>query len=50
MKQDKKFCGEQSTLEVGEDCVIREHVTIHSGTQVKTPLEILKNMVELSST
>jgi UDP-N-acetylglucosamine acyltransferase len=31
--QDKKYQGESSRLEVGEDNVIREHVTIHIGTE-----------------
>lgn len=32
--QDKKFKGENSRVEIGEDNVIREHVTIHLGTEV----------------
>jgi UDP-N-acetylglucosamine acyltransferase len=31
--QDKKFNGEQTTLEVGDRNQIREHVTIHRGTE-----------------
>lgn len=31
--QDKKYQGESSRLEIGEDNVIREHVTIHIGTE-----------------
>ncbi len=31
--QDKKFHGEVSRLEIGENCVIREHVTINPGTE-----------------
>lgn len=30
--QDKKFAGEDSSLEIGADNVIREHVTMHPGT------------------
>ncbi len=30
--QDKAFAGEATCLEIGEDNVIREHVTIHVGT------------------
>jgi UDP-N-acetylglucosamine acyltransferase len=30
--QDKKFAGENTTLEVGDNNDIREHVTIHRGT------------------
>ncbi|MDR3518491.1 MAG: acyl-ACP--UDP-N-acetylglucosamine O-acyltransferase [Azospirillaceae bacterium] len=30
--QDRKYAGEASSLEIGEDCVIREHVTINPGT------------------
>ncbi|MEM7316382.1 MAG: acyl-ACP--UDP-N-acetylglucosamine O-acyltransferase, partial [Planctomycetota bacterium] len=31
--QDKKFSGEKSTLEIGADNVIREHVTMNPGTE-----------------
>lgn len=31
--QDKKYHGERSRLEIGRDCVIREHVTINPGTE-----------------
>jgi len=30
--QDKGFAGEPTRLEIGEDNVIREHVTMHTGT------------------
>jgi UDP-N-acetylglucosamine acyltransferase len=30
--QDLKYAGEPSTLSIGADCVIREHVTINPGT------------------
>jgi UDP-N-acetylglucosamine acyltransferase len=30
--QDRKFAGEASALTVGADCVIREHVTVNTGT------------------
>jgi UDP-N-acetylglucosamine acyltransferase len=30
--QDKKYAGEESYLEIGERCVVREHVTINTGT------------------
>lgn len=33
MPQDLKFRGEQSRLEVGRNCVIREHVTMSPGTE-----------------
>lgn len=31
--QDKKFHGEDTGLEIGQNCVIREHVTINPGTE-----------------
>jgi UDP-N-acetylglucosamine acyltransferase len=31
--QDRKYRGETSRLEIGERCVIREHVTINPGTE-----------------
>lgn len=31
--QDKKYGGEESRLEVGRNCTIREHVTINPGTE-----------------
>ena len=31
--QDKKYRGELSRLEIGKNCVIREHVTINPGTE-----------------
>lgn len=31
--QDRKYAGEPSRLEIGEECVIREHVTVNPGTQ-----------------
>lgn len=31
--QDKKYHGEQSRLEIGRNCTIREHVTINPGTE-----------------
>ncbi len=31
--QNRYYKGEPSVVEVGEDCVIREHVTIHRGTE-----------------
>ena len=30
--QDLKYAGEASRLEIGEDCMIREHVTLNPGT------------------
>jgi UDP-N-acetylglucosamine acyltransferase len=30
--QDKKHAGEETRLEIGAECVIREHVTAHTGT------------------
>lgn len=32
--QDKKYQGEESQLLIGDDNVVREHATIHMGTQV----------------
>ena len=31
--QDRKYRGEPNRLEIGENCVIREHVTINPGTE-----------------
>jgi UDP-N-acetylglucosamine acyltransferase len=31
--QDRKYHGEESRLEIGKNCVIREHVTINPGTE-----------------
>jgi UDP-N-acetylglucosamine acyltransferase len=31
--QDKKYHGEESRLEIGSNCTIREHVTINPGTE-----------------
>jgi UDP-N-acetylglucosamine acyltransferase len=31
--QDRKYHGEASRLEIGRNCIIREHVTIHPGTE-----------------
>lgn len=31
--QDRKFHGEDSRLEIGQNCIIREHVTISPGTE-----------------
>jgi UDP-N-acetylglucosamine acyltransferase len=31
--QDRKYRGEENRLEIGRDCVIREHVTINPGTE-----------------
>ena len=31
--QDKKYHGEESRLEIGKNCTIREHVTINPGTE-----------------
>ena len=30
--QDKKYNGEKTTVEIGDNCVVREFVTIHRGT------------------
>jgi len=32
--QHTRFAGEDSTLEIGHHCVIREHVTMHPGTAI----------------
>lgn len=34
LPQDKKYCGEESRVEVGDDNIVRESVTIHSGTSL----------------
>jgi UDP-N-acetylglucosamine acyltransferase len=31
--QDRKYHGETSRLEIGRNCVMREHVTVHPGTE-----------------
>lgn len=31
--QDQKFGGEESWLEIGDNCIIREHVTMNPGTE-----------------
>ena len=31
--QDLKYKGELSCLEIGRDCIIREHVTVNPGTE-----------------
>jgi UDP-N-acetylglucosamine acyltransferase len=31
--QDRKYHGEESRLEIGKNCIIREHVTINPGTE-----------------
>ncbi len=31
--QDLKYKGEMSSLLIGEDCIVREHVTVNTGTQ-----------------
>ncbi len=41
--QDKKFSGEKSFLEIGNDNIIREHVTISPGTKGDNLLTSLKN-------
>ena len=33
LPQDRKFQGEASYLEIGPDCIFREGVTVHRGTQ-----------------
>ncbi len=35
--QDLKFKGEHATLSVGEDCIIREGVTMNAGTEGAVP-------------
>ena len=33
--QHTRYAGEESTLEIGTDCVIREHVTMHPFTSIE---------------
>jgi len=41
--QHTRFAGEASTLEIGHDCVIREHVTMHPGTAIDSMRTIVGN-------
>jgi len=41
--QHTRFAGEASTLEIGRDCVIREHVTMHPGTAIDSMRTIVGN-------
>jgi len=41
--QDLKFTGEATTVEIGDNTVIREHVTVHRGTKDKYKTAIGKN-------
>lgn len=36
--QNIRFKGEPSSVDIGENCVIREHVTIHAGTEKGTTI------------
>ena len=38
--QDRKFDGERTTVEIGDNCTIREFVTIHRGTSDRMKTEI----------
>jgi UDP-N-acetylglucosamine acyltransferase len=40
LPQDLGFKGGESFVRIGADCVIREHVTIHRGTQPATATEV----------
>jgi len=41
--QDLKFKGEQSTLTIGDNCMIREHVTMNPGTEGGTMATVVGN-------
>jgi len=41
--QDLKFKGEETTTEIGDDCIIRECVTIHKGTTYNNTTKIGNN-------
>ena len=41
--QHTRYEGEPSTLEIGENCVIREHVTMHPGTAIDNMRTIVGN-------
>src|ERR1017187_2317147 len=41
--QDLKFIGEATKVEIGDNTVIREHVTVHRGTKDKLKTSIGKN-------
>ena len=41
--QHTRYEGEPSTLEIGENCVIREHVTMHPGTAIDKMCTIVGN-------
>ena len=41
--QDLKFCGEETWTVIGENCVLREFVTIHRGTASKGKTVVGKN-------
>jgi UDP-N-acetylglucosamine acyltransferase len=41
--QDLKFAGESTTVEIGDNTIIREHVTVHRGTKDKFKTAIGKN-------
>ena len=41
--QHTRYEGEPSTLEIGENCVIREHVTMHPGTAIDAMRTIVGN-------
>jgi len=38
--QDYSFCGDPTEVEIGDDNIIREGVTIHRSTEVETPTRI----------
>jgi len=41
--QDLKYAGEDTTTEIGDDCIIRECVTIHKGTTYNNTTRIGNN-------
>jgi UDP-N-acetylglucosamine acyltransferase len=47
--QDLKFSGESTTVEIGDNTVIREYVTVHRGTKDKFKTTIGKNCLIMSA-
>lgn len=41
--KDKKYKGENSRTEIGENCTIRENVTVHAGTKLGGALTKIGN-------
>jgi UDP-N-acetylglucosamine acyltransferase len=49
LPQDLKWSGEPSTTEIGDDTVIREHATIHRGTEGGTKTVVGSNCLIMST-